>query len=225
MYRKYLRWYIALIRNRQINNLEPKGNHKHHIFPKSIFRNNKVLVVLTPREHFVAHRLLARVYELRYGLKHNKTIKMKYAFSMMVIFKEIHFNSRMYALACKSKPKPLIPGMLGKKHSEEARKKISTYQKSKIVTEETRKRQSMSLKGKVRTEETRKRISEVQKCKKISESQKQNIAKTMSCSWLITFPDGHTEIIKNLHQFSKQHKLNSRIYRKGKCKGFKSMKL
>jgi len=79
----YLKHYIKLIRKRQSNSIE--NGEKHHIFPQSLFGKNKNVVRLTIREHFVAHKLLYKACEKRYGKKHNKTIRMLFALRYMML--------------------------------------------------------------------------------------------------------------------------------------------
>lgn len=67
----YERIYNALIQKRQVHILRKDQCwcERHHIVPKSFGGRRIVsnLVNLTPREHFVAHRLLARIAETKYG--------------------------------------------------------------------------------------------------------------------------------------------------------------
>ena len=72
----YLKVYCNLIRKAE-NRTPPEGyTEKHHTFPKSIFGNNNRVVVLTAREHYIAHALLERICMKRYGLNHIRTQKM-----------------------------------------------------------------------------------------------------------------------------------------------------
>lgn len=73
----------------------------HHIFPKSIFGNNKRIVHLTGREHYFAHAVLERAFIQRYGLKDQRTIKMTYAHCGMGGGKKNYLNSRLYEEARK----------------------------------------------------------------------------------------------------------------------------
>ena len=92
----YLKIYIQLIRNAQSRKLLPKNiyTEKHHIFPRSIFGDNKFLVDLTLREHYFAHLLLFKRYANKYGKSNIKTIKMFKAFNLMSGRNKI--NSRKY---------------------------------------------------------------------------------------------------------------------------------
>jgi hypothetical protein len=78
----YLKIYINLIKKAK-NQPEPKVHEKHHVFPKSIYGNNKYIVKLTPRQHYIAHALLYKGLKKRYGSKDKKTKKMLYAFWFM----------------------------------------------------------------------------------------------------------------------------------------------
>ncbi len=56
---------------------------KHHIFPKSIFGKDSSTIVLTAKEHFIAHFLLWKICKQRYGVNHYRTKKMHFAFNQM----------------------------------------------------------------------------------------------------------------------------------------------
>jgi hypothetical protein len=62
-----------------------KKTENHHIFPVSIFGENKNIVKLTVREHFVAHKLLYMIYKQRNGSHHRNTKKMLHALRMMML--------------------------------------------------------------------------------------------------------------------------------------------
>jgi hypothetical protein len=94
----YLNVYCNLIRKAE-NRTPPEGyTEKHHTFPKSIFGKNNRIVVLTAREHYIAHALLERICIKRYGLNHYKTQKMTYAFWCMNSqkSKNTYLNSNLY---------------------------------------------------------------------------------------------------------------------------------
>ena len=62
----YLKHYCNLIGKAE-NRTPPEGyTEKHHTFPKSVFGKNNRVVVLTAREHYIAHALLERIYIKRY---------------------------------------------------------------------------------------------------------------------------------------------------------------
>lgn len=71
---------------------------KHHIFPKSIFGPNNSLVELTLKEHYVAHHLLWKYYQKKYGNKDNRTKSMLYAYWRMSNDNEYEISSRNYEI-------------------------------------------------------------------------------------------------------------------------------
>jgi len=107
----------------------------HHIVPKCIDRSlsrvKSNLVLLTPREHFICHRLLCEIYP------NNK--KIIYAFWMMCngsnqyrsrhfipSSKEYELGRKLYVESRKGIPSGMLgkPGpMRGRKHSEESKQK------------------------------------------------------------------------------------------------------
>lgn len=144
---KYINWYLKLIRYRL--SAPPKNTYseKHHIFPKSIFGPNKVIVSLTAREHFVAHKLLYKICQFRYGNKHSNTFKMLRAISYMSSREDIKCNSRMYA-ECRT-AQSLV--MMGENNpsvkygfSEEHRKKLSEAGKGRGHTEDHKENQRLA---------------------------------------------------------------------------------
>ena len=80
---KYINTYINLINSRQLQSKEINKTEAHHVYPKSIFGDNKIIVHLTYREHFIAHWLLYKGFRKEYGDEHDKTIKMWHAFHSM----------------------------------------------------------------------------------------------------------------------------------------------
>lgn len=160
---KYLSIYNSII-SRARSRVLPSNEYfeKHHVIPKSLGGSNSKnnLVSLTPREHFICHRLLVRI---TIGEMKNK---MKYAAWCLATLKQpnqqrIRVNSRTYEtlkqdwLATrKEKPGP----NLGRKWSEETRRKQSELRKGIPIgpmSEETKKKLS-----KPKTEEHKKKLSE-----------------------------------------------------------------
>lgn len=103
----YLKAYCNLIRKGEKRGYTKKKAKElgmyvegHHTFPKSIFGNNKRIVYLTAREHYIAHALLEKVYLKRYGIKDWRTHKMIWACIIMVgkneFTKESYYNSHLY---------------------------------------------------------------------------------------------------------------------------------
>lgn len=103
----YYKLYNNLIENATTKSTiyDSTIHHKHHIVPKCIGGNNEQsnIVILTHREHFVAHKLLTKIYP--------DNIKLKFAWSAMCNLHGIYFNknSRDYLNNIKS-----ISGFLSK---------------------------------------------------------------------------------------------------------------
>jgi hypothetical protein len=69
----YLKVYCNLIRKAENETLPEDYIEKHHTFPKSIFGDNKRIVALTPRKHYIAHLLLEKICIKRYGVDDEKS--------------------------------------------------------------------------------------------------------------------------------------------------------
>jgi hypothetical protein len=133
----YLKHYCNLIRKAE-NRISPEGyTEKHHTFPVSIFGKNKRIVVLTAREHYIAHALLEKAFIKRYGLHHYRTQKMNFAHSAMKC-KNQYTNSYLYENARKRrteimKEQKMNCGeknpMYGRKHSPETIEKMIKVKK------------------------------------------------------------------------------------------------
>jgi hypothetical protein len=79
----YLKHYIKLMRKAEQRGWTKKSApcyvEEHHIFPTSVFGENRRVVYLMAREHFIAHLLLWRAYRKKYGVQHWKTAKTAHA--------------------------------------------------------------------------------------------------------------------------------------------------
>ena len=172
----YLKQYIRLVRKAQKRVLTHTYFEKHHIFPVSIFGKNDKIVKLTFREHFISHRLLSKICEKRYGVKHAYSRKMNMAIHRMVHSDESKhtFSSHHYEIAriaCKkSNSGKSRPDMYGKRYfgaSDETIKKLTL-------------KQSLARKGKhTNYPKTRKPLSNrtPEVFLKISESRKKTLLK------------------------------------------------
>jgi hypothetical protein len=86
---KYTKYYNQLVESRKSMNRSFKsgcGFEKHHIIPKSLGGNDTKsnLVVFTPREHCLAHMLLAKMYS-----GHAKA-KMIMAINSLMVYRNKH---------------------------------------------------------------------------------------------------------------------------------------
>jgi len=95
---KYWKHYCALMRKAERRGDISGYAERHHVFPKSIFGDNDRLVVLTAKEHYIAHVLLEKMMRKRYGDKHPYTYKMLNAIMRMSNDKSErrYVSSRLY---------------------------------------------------------------------------------------------------------------------------------
>jgi hypothetical protein len=202
----YLKIYCNLIRKAE-NRTPPEGyTEKHHTFPKSIFGNNNRIVVLTAREHYIAHALLEKICIKRYGLKDRKTIKMITAFWCMnnQNTKNEYFNSYLY----ESSKIRFIDSKRGVKMTESHRQKMSESNSGKIwwtdgiKTKHSKKcpgegwykgRPNINV-GRTVSEDTRRKISKKNSGKKRTEEHKEKVIKELKTRrwWNNGVEDKHT---------------------------------
>ena len=124
---------------------------RHHIIPRCMGGNDSKenLVYLTAREHFIAHMLLCEIYptnrKLSYALwamahLHTKhTVKDRYIPSNR-LYEKLKLN--------------FINHMIGFKHTDEAKRKISQSKFGKPLSESTRRKISLANTGFKPSEET-----------------------------------------------------------------------
>jgi hypothetical protein len=139
----------------------------HHIVPRSHGGSDDAsnIIKLTPRQHYIAHWMLARAYK----------DKMASAFWFMsnIIDKKNHkskikITSRMYNEARELHQYAVSQRVV----SQETRLKISILHKGKKRTDETRKKMSIACTGRVASDEHRKNLSKALTGKKQSEETK-----------------------------------------------------
>ena len=123
---KYTDMYVALMESRKERIIIPDEYYEsHHIIPKSIGGSdiNSNLVLLTYREHIIAHYLLIKIVE---GIANKK--RMQTAFTAMIFLRN-EDNGRNKTIpwlrVIEYAKKCMIKSRTGKKHSEETKRKIS----------------------------------------------------------------------------------------------------
>ena len=155
----YLKIYSQII-DRAKNNLREGYLEKHHIVPKCIGGDDTLsnLVLLTAREHYICHWLLAKHYKLKplwaafammnvSSIKHNRLNGSRY-------FERARI-ARSYAMSGEGNPRFGTPSSCIK-HTEETKQKIRESKlgkkrapfKRSSPNEETRNRISKANKGK-----------------------------------------------------------------------------
>lgn len=182
----YQKIYDQIIQKARFENrVKGQGTYyeRHHIIPKCLGGSDKKenLVLLTAREHFICHQLLFKV--------HPNNTKLAYAFWGMCNLKDKNqerykpssrtyqeakelvtrlYKAREITQEFRDKMSKVMKGVtLGRKHTEEAKRKIREGRSKNppVITEELRKRLSESGKRKIFTEEHRQNLSKA--CKLI----------------------------------------------------------
>lgn len=149
----YLKVYCNLIRKAE-NRTPPEGYiEKHHTFPKSLFGKNDRIVILTAREHYIAHLLLEKICIRRYGVDSEKTKKMTLACFLMRNRSE-KYNSHLYEQVRQRYSDIMKERMGGENNpsygvpcSEERKQKIREKHLGRKASQETKDKMSMTRKG------------------------------------------------------------------------------
>ena len=136
----------------------------HHILPKCLNGTDEKenLVLLTGREHYIAHQLLIKIYPKNYKLLHaaiKMTVNSKNqnrSGNKLYEWLKIQRNNTPTPQYVRNK---ISQSNKGKIVSVETRKKMSDAQKGKKETPEANAKRSISLKGRVATEQERKNKS------------------------------------------------------------------
>jgi hypothetical protein len=158
--------YNSLIQRGKNRTLEGYSE-KHHIIPRCMGGNDdsENLVKLTAREHFIAHRLLTKIYPDNHKLKsalflmsRRKISKVYFKISSRTyehLKKQFDLSKSSYQKGRKRPPEAnekakqtkIKNGTYGKKHSEETKAKIKANRTPSTPSEEARKRVSELFKG------------------------------------------------------------------------------
>jgi hypothetical protein len=183
----YLKHYCNLIRKAE-NRTPPEGyTEKHHIFPKSIFGKNNRIVILTGREHYIAHALLEKVYIKRCGIGDLKTKKMISAVICMKGNGE-YYNSFLY---------------------EQSRKRFSLSLKNVPKTKEHKEKMSEASKRRYKDIKEREKVSMQMKefHKNVDMSGKRNGRYGTGYFYEIISPEGEIGYTNRLELFCKENGL------------------
>jgi hypothetical protein len=183
---KYTKWYFSIIDSAQLSNISGY-TERHHIIPKSIGGSNDKtnIVKLTPKQHFICHRLLVKMTE-------GKTRqKMVYAFWIMSNKKRLHLvTSNSYSSA-----KNLIQEIMSNRIiSDEFRQKCRTRQLGKKMLPQTQEALLKANLGKSLNTESKEKIRKSVKNwyennkntrigEKRTEEQKKRMSEARKLSW------------------------------------------
>lgn len=169
--------YSNLIGACETRNGKPKSIHgrckkegfeKHHITARSMggTDHHYNLVYLTPREHYLAHHILARLYGgsmisafwLMCNSSNNRISSKVYAQTREKVGELIRHRRTGTAHSDETKAK-IGSKSRGRHHEQEAKDKLRVFNTGKIVSEITRSKISSLHKGKITSDETRSKIS------------------------------------------------------------------
>lgn len=158
----YLKQYIKLVKKAsKRQKLKDVYYEKHHIFPKSIFGKNSLLVELTFKEHVFAHHLLYKICLRRYGEEHVRTIKMAHALRSFLALnknRQKHISAKDVSKYLKNKTNKVIH-----KHTEETKRILSEKSSGENNANYGRVKEKHPLWGTKNSEETRRKKSEARK--------------------------------------------------------------
>ena len=153
---KFLFWYRRLIERRVLTPIET--GEKHHVLPRCLGGpNDGNIIMLTCREHFIAHALLARAFP-------NES-KLVYAFWAMCnqsnqYQHRIRPCASIYEIAKHARAKHISKLLKGRVFSVETRKRMSESAKNR------QKQSPACMKGRKVSTETRMKISQLAKERK-----------------------------------------------------------
>lgn len=166
----YRKIYIKIINNAKKQNRSKSNGYfeLHHILPKSLFplwknrKSNKVL--LTAREHFFCHQLLAKIYPCKSMLYALHAFISRPNADYKISSREYQRIKENYALMLSKKfkgrkrPKEEVDRIVATRinnhytHSEETRRKISEKNKGRKWTKEQREKRERTISGREKTE-------------------------------------------------------------------------
>jgi hypothetical protein len=212
----------------------------HHIIPKSLggLNSSTNLVILTAREHFVCHWLLTKMTQnkekrsmifalrmLKASSKNHKRYSTPITSRVYDNIKKIYskymsstLKGRVVTDATKEKMSVSAKNrerhsFQGKSHSADSKKKIGDSNRGKTRTVEQKANISNSLRN--MSQDRRDKLSKYKKEHPLSEELLNKIRKC----YLVTYPNGYTEIINNITKFCEEHGLSLPAMRDQVAKG------
>lgn len=160
---KYKRWYFEIIERAKGRNRTVGYTERHHAVPKALGGSNRLdnIVILTYREHFICHWLLTKftegdlqrkmfsaliiMCERKYG-----RIPASWQYELKKIYGYKAFKGRRHTNETKEILRKSSTGnknRVGKKHTEEAKRKISVKRMGTIQGFETREKKRLAALG------------------------------------------------------------------------------
>lgn len=160
---EYKRVHDAIIDRARSRGWSRRGKRKptclveeHHIIPRSLGGTNIVenKVCLTPREHYIVHKLLAKIYT---GVAKRKMVH--------ALHRMVHGNEGQYSFISSRECERL---------KLERAQVLSVQFKDRVFSEEHRRKIVVANTGRKYTEEHRRNISDALKGRKLSEEHRRN---------------------------------------------------
>lgn len=170
----------------------------HHIVPKCIGGTNTTsnLTSLTAKEHFIAHRLLVKIYQNNRGLTYALWMMAMGGENIDKIERQYRITSRLYEslrLQLRSFPSPLKGRKQSAAHIESRRLRQLGV--------------STSLKGQKQSpEHIAKRVAKMTGFAQ-SQHQRDTISKVFAKTYRMTSPSGEVMIVTNLRRFCMERHL------------------
>lgn len=196
----YAKHYNALVdraKGRQIEGY----SEKHHIIPKCMGGTDDTdnIVVLTAREHYVAHQLLMMMYPDVQGLALATRLMSTSTKFQIRNNKDFEWVRKRAAYdagsAWRGKKRPprtkewsekLSVANTGKKHTSETRAKLSAIHLGKPKSDEMKR--NMSIAAKNRTPEHQAKLNAAHTGRKVSEEQKAKFRESLKLQPIVTCP-------------------------------------
>ena len=184
---EYLDKYIQLIESNKKTKEEKLRTQKHHIIPRCYYKHNNLkvnnsdenLVNLFYKDHALAHYYLALCSKNKYFKYANE-----YALCHLISYKGFPINDKVFI---KSLDKYQIiyesyklfdsQNQIGKRLSDETKRKISESNKGKKLSEKTKQKMSAANLGKKLSDETKIKLRDANLGKKLSDETKLKISK------------------------------------------------
>lgn len=185
----YKKIYDNLVKSRLPRGTTKRRNdgfNRHHIIPKCMGGEDKDdnYVLLTFKEHIIAHKLLCEIYKDNYLLKYAflRMIQSSHSDRKENIYKEKDGKIIHYSLSAKEADELrnlsiefLRKINTGKKLTSDHKEKLRISHLGKSASEKTKQLLSSIRLGHIVTQETRDKISKSRKGIKFSEEHKKNI--------------------------------------------------
>lgn len=198
----------------------------HHIIPRCVgglrLRNN--LVCLTAKEHYLVHLLLTKIYTEPHQKKsiYAAYLCMAGVYSGIVGKRSSRMYSEFRKYVSEANSGENNP-MWGKTTSQKQKDAVRNYRLGIKESEETRQKKRLVNLGRKHKEESNEKNRQWHLGKKQSEESINKKVDSVSRKWLVTFPDGHSEEVKNLAAFQRQYGIKN-LHTKP-IKGYKAVKL